>query len=76
MKKCLNCRGPVEPRRIEHVHRWKGQLCIFGDVSAEVCTQCGEVFFSPPSLKAMDNVTTQDREPNDHRSAPMYSLLG
>ena len=74
MKKCLHCKGPVEQRRIEHVHNWKGHLYMFRNVPAEVCIQCGEVFFAPQSLKAMDDVTDHDRKPDEHHSVPVYSL--
>ncbi len=74
MKQCPFCKGRVEERRVEHVHRWKGNFCILRNVAAEVCTQCGEVFFAPEALKAMDEVLSRKQEPKEHISVPVYSL--
>ncbi len=32
MKECPFCRGPIEEKRVEHVHRWKGNLYILRNV--------------------------------------------
>ncbi len=74
MKKCPFCKGSVEERRIEHVHRWESSLSILRNVPAEVCTQCGEVFFAPHALKAMDKVVTRRKKPEDHLQVTVYSL--
>lgn len=74
MKKCPFCKGPIEERRVEHVHRWKGELYLLRNVPAEVCTQCGEVFFGPDALKSMDEVVTSKIQPDEHRSVPVFSL--
>ena len=74
MKQCPFCKGPVEGRRVEHVHRWEGCLYILRNVPAEVCTQCGEVFFDPAALKAMDNIVMGEREPHEQLSIPVYTL--
>lgn len=74
MRSCPFCKGLVEERRVEHIHRWKGTLYILRNVPAEVCTQCGEVFFGPQALKAMDEIVTVKGEPEEHRSVPVYSL--
>ncbi|MBI4338108.1 MAG: type II toxin-antitoxin system MqsA family antitoxin [Chloroflexi bacterium] len=74
MEECPFCKGAVEQRRIEHVHRWKERLFVLRNVPAEVCTQCGEVFFAPPALKAMDRIVSQDHAPEAHLSIPVFSL--
>ena len=74
MPECLFCKGRIEQRHIEHVHRWQGELYILRNVSADVCTQCGEVFFGPTALRAMDDVVASSREPDDRRSLPVFSL--
>lgn len=74
MKQCPFCKGVIKSKRIEHIHRWKGSLYILRNVPAQVCTQCGEVFFTPKALKAMDSVVTGKEKPEEHRSVPVYSL--
>jgi YgiT-type zinc finger domain-containing protein len=74
MKHCPFCKGNVEVRRVEHLHRWNGQLFLLRNVPAEVCTQCGEVFFSPEALQAMDKVVDSPHKPQEHVSVPVFSL--
>ncbi len=74
MEECIFCHGKTEERRIEHVRQWQGQLYLFRNVPAEVCTQCGEVFFGPEALKAMDKVVLGKAEAEEHVSVPVYSL--
>ncbi len=74
MKTCTFCKGPVAEQRVEHVHRWKGRLYIFRNVPAEVCSQCGEVFFGPDALKAMDRVVSRRQRPRELASVPVFTL--
>jgi YgiT-type zinc finger domain-containing protein len=74
VKQCFFCKGPIEEQRIEHVHRWNGRLYILRNVPAEVCSQCGEVFFGPSVLKAMDEVVSHHGKPQEHLSVPVYVL--
>ena len=74
MTQCPFCKGHVETRQVEHVHKWQGSMYILCNVPADVCTQCGEVFFGPEALQAMDAVVAQDIEPQSRRSLPVYSL--
>lgn len=74
MTNCPFCKGPIEHRRIEHIHRWQGELSLLRNVPAEVCAQCGETFFAPAALKAMDAVIANKAEPDGHRSVPVFSL--
>jgi len=74
VQQCPFCKGPVKKKRIEHVHRWKGSLYILRNVPVEVCAQCGEVFFAPDALKAMDRIVMRKRQPEEHLSVPVFSL--
>ena len=74
MKECPFCKAPIKDQRIEHVHRWKDKLFILRNVPAEVCTQCGETFFAPDALRAMDEVVTRNQNPEGHRTVPVFSL--
>ena len=74
MTTCPFCKAPVEERLVEHVHRWGGELRILRNVPAEVCVQCGETFFGPDALDAMDAVVADGREPDGRIAVPVYSL--
>ncbi|MBM3134854.1 MAG: type II toxin-antitoxin system MqsA family antitoxin [Chloroflexi bacterium] len=74
MNKCYFCKGKLARKRIRHVHRWGTRIIIFDDVPAEVCQQCGEVYFSPEVLKLMDEMTLQDYQPKAVIPVPVFSL--
>lgn len=74
MEECFFCKGRVKESTVEHVHRWGGQLYLFRNVPAEVCSQCGEVYFAPEVLEAMDRAVLGGTAPESHVSVPVYSL--
>ena len=76
MKKCYFCQGSVKAQRVTHVHRWDEQLIILEDVPAEVCQQCGEVYFALDALQAMDRLAQEGpkEEPKKQLLVPVYSL--
>ena len=74
MTHCPFCKGLIERRVIEHVHRWKGELYILRNVQTEVCTQCGETFFAPEVLEAMDRIVESQPEPEESLTLPVFSL--
>ena len=76
MKRCYFCKGAVKPERITHVHRWKERVIILEDVPADVCQQCGELYFAPDVLKAMDQMAEygQQDKPKKQVVVPVYSL--
>lgn len=78
MNRCYFCKGTVKPKRVTHVHPWKGQVIILEDVPADVCEQCGEMYFTPDVLKAMDRIAEgeQKEEPERQVLVPVYSLSG
>lgn len=73
MKTCFYCKGPLQKRRIEHMHEWSGERVLLRNVAAEVCTQCGEVFLAPKTLDAIDAVVGR-KKPDGHVSVAVYDL--
>ena len=49
-------------------------MLLFEDVPAEVCRQCGEVYFSPDILEIMDHIATGDIAPKAEVSIPVFSI--
>ncbi len=76
MNVCIYCKGKVQPGKVEHVHKWKGELYLLENLSAEVCKQCGEVYFGPEALDLMDRVATGEIKPSTHKTLPVYSMEG
>lgn len=37
MVNCPFCKGNIERKTVEHIHRWGDELYLFEDVKAEVC---------------------------------------
>jgi YgiT-type zinc finger domain-containing protein len=74
MKACYFCKGEVIEKRIQHVHQWGEKIIVFEDVPAEVCQQCGEIYFLPEVLEMMDAVTMGEEKPKATISVPIYSL--
>jgi YgiT-type zinc finger domain-containing protein len=54
MTTCPFCKGGIEIRRVNHMHEWGNEVYLFENISEEVCSECGEVFWAPETLKAID----------------------
>ena len=74
MERCYFCRGQVVPKRVRHIHEWGERVLIFNDVPAEVCQQCGEVYFGPDALQMMDKVTLGQSQAASYVSVPVFSM--
>ncbi len=71
---CYFCKGKVRSKRIRHVHHWGDEIVIFENVPAEVCEQCGEVYFAPDVLEMMDKATLKKQKPDKTLAVPVFSL--
>lgn len=74
MEECYYCKGEIVKNKIRHVHYWGDDIVIFENVPAEVCTQCGEAYFTPEVLKSMDKVTLDGTPPEKSIAVPVFSL--
>jgi YgiT-type zinc finger domain-containing protein len=54
MKRCYFCKGKIINKKIKHIHHWGEEIVVFENIPAEVCRQCGEIYFAPQVLKFMD----------------------
>lgn len=56
--------------------RWGKRIIIMEDVPADVCQQCGEVYFAPHVLQAMGQLVEakQKEKPKKEIRVPVYSL--
>jgi YgiT-type zinc finger domain-containing protein len=64
----------VVKKVVTHVHTWKGKFFLFEDVPADVCQPCGETYFSPDVLEAMEKIVVNDMEPKTKVAVPVFSM--
>lgn len=62
MKTCYFCRGKIESKKIDHVFQSHGKYYLFKNIKADTCTQCGEAYFLPKTLKYMDRALKQPKK--------------
>jgi len=74
MTECFFCKGQVLEQRIQHIHQWGDQIFVFESVPAQVCQECGEVFFAPDVLEMMDRIVIEEQKPKTCISVPVFSL--
>lgn len=74
MQRCYFCKGKVEARRIRHVHEWGEQIYILENVPAEVCTQCGEQYFAPETVRRFDAIVEGGEKSRRKLQVPVYTL--
>jgi YgiT-type zinc finger domain-containing protein len=71
---CYFCKGKVAAGHIRHIHRWGNQVFILENVPAEICQQCGEVYFAPNVLAEMDKIALGKTQPQATIQVPVYAF--
>jgi YgiT-type zinc finger domain-containing protein len=74
MKTCPFCRGHIEIRKINHMHQWGEEFYLFENIEAEVCRQCGETFFLPVTLKAIDKFVAKKKKGQKTINIPVIEM--
>ena len=74
MKRCYFCKGELMEKEIDHVHSWGGELILFKQTPAEVCKQCGEVYFRPEVAEAFDKATAHIKSIKQTIRVPVVSF--
>ncbi len=64
------CPGNYEPRTVIHTVRHQGQVVVIDHVPAEVCPLCGDVLFRPETVRALERLLENLRQPDG--SVPLY----
>ena len=59
MNKCYFCGGRTKIKEITIDFRWGGKLYIVENVPVEVCTQCGERYYSAKVSKKLDELVAK-----------------
>lgn len=56
MAKCYFCQGETEIKNIDVDFRWGSKLFVVKNVPVEICTQCGEKYYSAEVSKKLDRL--------------------
>lgn len=56
MSKCFFCKGKTKIKKVDVDFRWKGKLFVVKSVPVEVCSQCGERYYSAEVSKKLDEI--------------------
>jgi len=73
LRNCYFCHGNIINKKIEHLHRWEGNIYLIKNLDAEVCDQCGEVFLSPESIQKIDDSVNRASEAVEFMCIPVLS---
>lgn len=74
MKECYFCKGTTEIKNIDVDFRWEGKLYVIKDVPVEVCTQCGERYYSAEISKKIDELIQSDKKPEKVLEVPILEF--
>ncbi|OGY23453.1 MAG: hypothetical protein A2172_04495 [Candidatus Woykebacteria bacterium RBG_13_40_15] len=74
MKECYFCKGTTEVKKIDVDFRWEGKLLVIKDVPVEVCTQCGEKYYSAEISKKIDELAQSSRKPEKVLEVPVLEF--
>ena len=72
--KCTNidCNGEYELREVVHTVRQGSYIIVIDHVPAEVCTICGDVLFSPDTVRKIEMLRHTTMPPE--RTVPLYNF--
>ncbi len=66
------CPGEYEARTVVHTVKRRGEVIVIGHVPAEVCGICGDVLFTPETVRRIEALLEATPPPN--RSVPLYEF--
>ncbi len=57
------CPGKYEDRLVVHTVRHLGQVIVVDHVPAEVCSVCGDVLLKPETVRRIEQLLKESRQP-------------
>lgn len=74
MNKCYFCKGNTKIKNIDVDFRWGDKLFVVQDVPVEVCSQCGERYYSAEVSKKLDElVEKSSKKPQKTIEVPVFN---
>ncbi|MBI5216089.1 MAG: YgiT-type zinc finger protein [Ignavibacteriae bacterium] len=72
MNKCVICGGTIEGKKVTFVFEEKDKQLFVENVSAEVCTRCGERTYSPEVTDEIMAIAKHKFQPVKIVSVPVF----
>jgi YgiT-type zinc finger domain-containing protein len=66
----VRCSGEYEDKKIAQTSRHAGRLVVIENVPAEACSICGDILLTPDTVRRMEEILREAREPD--WMAPVY----
>lgn len=77
MSSCYFCKGKTKIKNIDVDFRWKNQLFVVKNVPVEVCSQCGERYYSAEVSQKLDKLVkergTATKKPFEILQVPVFN---
>lgn len=73
MYNCYFCKGKTEIKNIDVDFRWGDKLFVVKNVPVEVCTQCGERYYSAEISKKLDALVKNQTKPQKTIEVPVFN---
>ena len=67
-----DCLGEYEQTYVLHTVRYQGEIVVIDHVPADVCSVCGDVLFSPQTVRQIEQLLRGRSTAN--RVAPVYEF--
>jgi YgiT-type zinc finger domain-containing protein len=67
-----DCSGEYEQREVAHTVRQGDRIIVINHVPAEVCTICGDVLFTPATVRRIEALRKTTALPA--RTVPLYEF--
>ena len=74
MSKCHFCKGTTKIKNIDVDFRWGDKLYVVKDVPVEVCTQCGERYYSAEISRKIVELVQSSKEPEQTINVPVLEF--
>lgn len=77
MSSCYFCKGKTKVKSVNVDFRWGDKLSVVKNVPVEVCTQCGERYYSAEISKKLDELVKKQEsleiKPQKVIEVPIFS---
>lgn len=77
MSKCYFCKAKTEIKNVDIDFRWGDKLFVVKNAPVEVCTQCGERYYSAETSKKLDELAkkqdTKEIKPQKTIEVPVFN---
>ena len=73
-KSCYFCKGKTELKNVDVDFRWEGNLYVIKAVPIEVCSQCGERYYSAQVSKRIDKLVQGGKAPAQILKVPVLEF--